>query len=82
MHLPPLINPKTGEHFEPKNLLLHNNESSMLFMDKFDRNCLVNYDLETGKIVETYDLQGHCNEGVKMITNEAKNAQSTPSQLF
>lgn len=82
MHLPPLVNPKTGNHFEPKNLLLHNNESSMLFMDKFDTNCLVNYDLETGKVVETFDLKGQCNEGIKMVTNEAKNAQSTPSQLF
>lgn len=82
MHLPPLVNPKTGGYFEPKNLLLHNLESNMLFMDKADNNCLVNFDLEKGVVVETFDLKDKCNDGIKMVTNEARNAQSTPSQLF
>lgn len=77
MHLPALKDPKHGGFFEPVNLLLHNNESSMLFIDKRDKNRMVNYDLESGKVVEEFDVTGKCNDGVKMVTNEFKNAQST-----
>lgn len=74
MHLPPIKNVKEGGYYEPQNLLLHNNESSMLFVDKFDKNRLINFDLEHGKVVDEYDVTGKCNQGIKMITNEFKNA--------
>jgi hypothetical protein len=46
----------------------------MLFVDKKDKNRLVNFDLEAGKVVEEYDTTGKCNQGIKMVTNEFKNA--------
>lgn len=76
MHLP-LLKDKSGQVLEPSNLLLHNNESSMLFIDKHDKNRLVNFDLEAGKVVEEFDTTGKCNDGIKMVTNEFKNSQNT-----
>ena len=81
MHMPPLKD-KNGHVFEPQNLLLHNNESSMLFIDKMDKNRLINFDLEAGKVVEEFNTQGQTDQGIKMITNEFKNAQNTAAQLF
>lgn len=40
-----------GAVFEPKNLVFHNNESSLLFSDKNNPNRIVNYDMECGKVV-------------------------------
>ncbi len=57
MHMPPLKD-KSGHVFEPQNLLLHNNESSMLFIDKLDKNRLINFDLEAGKVVEEFNTEG------------------------
>ena len=48
MHLPLVKDGKTGEVIEPKNLTLHNGESSLLFLDGKDRNRVINYDLEKG----------------------------------
>jgi hypothetical protein len=53
MPMPPMKD-KAGKLLEPENLLLHNNECSMLFIDKNDKNRLINFDLETGKVVEEY----------------------------
>ena len=61
MHMDPIKDAQTGRLFEPSNLMLHNNESSMLFIDKHDRNCVVNFDLEKGKVVEKYDTSDKCN---------------------
>ena len=47
MHLP-VIKDKKGDIIEPKNLTLHNNESSILFLDAKDKNMVYNYDLEKG----------------------------------
>lgn len=47
MHLP-VIKDTRGDVLEPMNIMLHNQESSMLFIDKNDKNRLVNYDLESG----------------------------------
>jgi hypothetical protein len=51
----------------------------MLFLDKLDKNRLINFDLEKGKVVEEYDVTGKCNEGIKQLTTEFKNGAS---QLF
>ena len=47
MHLP-VIRDQAGEILEPMNMMLHNNESSMLFIDKNNKNRVINYDLESG----------------------------------
>lgn len=47
MHLP-VIRDQRGDVLEPTNMMLHNNESSMLFIDKNDKNRVVSYDLESG----------------------------------
>lgn len=47
MHLP-VIRDQRGDVLEPTNMMLHNNESSMLFIDKNDKNRVVSYDLEAG----------------------------------
>ena len=73
MHLP-LLKDKSGQVLEPSNLLLHNNESSMMFIDKHDKNRLINFDLEAGKVVEEFDTTGKCNDGIKIVTNEFKNS--------
>ena len=53
MHLP-VIKDDRGDVLEPCNIMLHNNESSMLFIDKNDRNRVVNYDLESGQIADEF----------------------------
>jgi len=45
MHLP-VIRDQRGDILEPTNMMLHNNESSMLFIDKNDKNRVISYDLE------------------------------------
>lgn len=82
MHMDPIKDAQTGRVLEPSNLMLHNNESSLLFVDKNNRNCVVNFDLEKGKVVEKYDTSEKCNTGIKQLVNEHKNAQNTAAQLF
>lgn len=72
-HLP-LIKDKTGMTIEPTNLMLHNGESNLLFVDKFDQRRMFNFDLEHGKIVAEFET--HKN-GVDMICSQAKNGQTT-----
>ena len=64
-------------------MLLYNNESSLLFIDKNDANHLINFDLEKGVVsdeIRTTTKLG--SEGISMMVNEFKNAQHTPSQLL
>lgn len=82
MHLP-VIRDGKGEVLEPTNIMLHNNESSMMFIDKNDKNRIVNFDLEAGRISDEINLSSRLGEtGAKMIVNEFKNASNTASQLF
>ena len=61
-------------------MMLHNNESSMLFIDKNDRNRIVNFDLEAGQIADEFDLSAKLGDnGASMIVNEFKNASNTAS---
>lgn len=82
MHLP-VIKDARGEVLEPSNMMLHNNESSMLFIDKHNRNRVINFDLEAGAIADEYNLESKLGEsGAKQIINEFKNASNTASQVF
>lgn len=56
MHLP-VIKDNRGDILEPTNVLLHNNESNLMFVDKNDRNRLLNFDLEKGQITEDFHLK-------------------------
>ena len=79
MHLP-VIRDQAGEILEPMNMMLHNNESSMLFIDKNNKNRVVNYDLESGQVADEYNMQDKLGaRGIEMIVNEFKNASNTAS---
>ena len=79
MHLP-VIRDTRGDVLEPTNMMLHNQESSMLFIDKNDPNRVVNYDLEKGQVADEYNLRGKLGDaGTTRIVNEFKNAQNTAS---
>ena len=82
MHLP-VIRDSRGDILEPTNMMLHNNESSLLFIDKNDSNRVVSYDLEAGAISDEFKLRSKLGEqGAQMIVNEFKNASNTASQIF
>ena len=79
----PVIRDNRGDVLEPTNIMLHNNESNMIFIDKNDGNRVVNYDLEAGKIADEYNLRSKLGDkGAQMIVNEFKNASNTASQVF
>lgn len=62
MHLPVLKDSK-GNVLSPENLLLHNSENNMMFVDKATKK-LVNFDLEKGTIVDEIQYQNDLiNEG-------------------
>ena len=44
-----------GKVIEPANLLMHNNENSLLFIDKSNPTKVFNFDMEHGKIVSEFD---------------------------
>ena len=73
MHLP-VVKDANGELIEPRNITLHNNESSMLFLDSKDPNRVINYDLEKGQIADEYHTKEALGElGLDQVVNEAKN---------
>ena len=82
MHLP-VVKDQNGEIIEPRNITLHNNESSMLFLDSKDKNRVINYDLEKGQIADEYHTKEALGDlGLDQVVNEAKNGQATAAQLF
>jgi hypothetical protein len=71
-----MIKDSKGNIIEPTNLMLHNGESNLLFIDKFDQKRMFNFDLEGGKVVSEFNT--HKN-GVDMISSQTKNGQTTAS---
>lgn len=71
MHLP-VLKDQSGNHLEPTNLIMHNNESNLMFIDKQNHSKVINYDLEVGKVVEEFDCSGVAG-GVDKISAEIKN---------
>lgn len=53
MHLPVLKNSK-GDVINPTNMMLHNSEGQMIFLDENERSRMYTYDLEHGKIVDEF----------------------------
>ena len=73
MHLPILKDSK-GNILEPENLLLHKNETGLIFKDKHTQQ-LINFDLETGKIVDEIGYQTDLVTDNKItVTNDRKNS--------
>ena len=54
MDFPKIYNAE-GYLVNPKNLLLHNGESQMIFSNEQDPSKISFFDLEKGKIVQQYD---------------------------
>jgi len=78
MHLP-VIYDKKNQVIEPSNMLMHNNESGMMFVDKNNTNRVINYDLEKGVVVdEILTNSGLEGLSVSQLANEHKNGQQTP----
>lgn len=50
MHLP-LLQDSKNNLLHPENLVLHNNETKLMFTDKGSQK-LINFDLETGQIID------------------------------
>ena len=64
-------------------MTLHNNESSMLFLDSKNPNRVINYDLEKGQIADEFNTEDTLGDlGVDQVVNELKNGQTTASRLF
>lgn len=81
MHLPVLKDSK-GNVLEPENLLLHRSELGLMFKDKNTQQ-LINFDLETGKIIDEIKFQeGLVTDGQITISNDKKNSQTDDSQIF
>jgi hypothetical protein len=74
MHLP-LLKDSKGVTLEPENLLLHNSENNLMFKDR-NTNRLINFDLETGKIVDEIKCPSELvTENQLKVTNVMKNSQ-------
>ena len=54
MNFPKIKNEK-GQTIQPTNMLLHNNESQLIFMNESDPSQVAIFDLEKGKIVQTLE---------------------------
>lgn len=53
MHLPVLKN-SSGSVINPTNVMLHNSEGQMIFLDDNDKSKMYTFDLEGGKIVDEF----------------------------
>jgi len=72
-----------GETIRPCNIMLHHNESQMIFCDSHDQSKMFNFDMERGKIVEEFTADKEKNiSSMRHITNKFKNAQSTTEDTF
>jgi hypothetical protein len=60
-----------------KNMLLHENENRLLFIDPYEKNKIQCFDFEKAKVVEEWGAKGVGE--FKSFYGETKNAQSTPA---
>lgn len=61
MHLPVLKN-SDGDIINPTNVMLHNSEGQMIFLDEKEKNKVYTFDLEHGKIVDEFHADENCPE--------------------
>lgn len=74
-----LATPK-GKEFNPKHVMLHDQDSKMILMNPKDPNSLFSLDLQVGKIVEEWKV--HDDVNVAHIAPDNKFAQTTPQQTL
>ncbi|KAI0938089.1 hypothetical protein AcV7_003377 [Taiwanofungus camphoratus] len=74
-----LATPK-GKEFNPKRVMLHDQDSKMILMNPQDPNSLFSMDIERGKVVEEWKV--HENVNVDHIAPDNKFAQMTPQQTI
>lgn len=81
MHLP-ILKDKNGNILEPENLLLHKNETGLMFRDKATKQ-IINFDLEKGQIVDEIQYQEDLiTDNQLTVCNDKKNSQTDTSQIF
>jgi hypothetical protein len=66
--------------FRPLQVMLHNEDSSMLLMNKDDPHSVYRMDLEYGKVVDEWKVSDHVN--VDNILPDSKFAQMTAQQTL
>lgn len=69
-----------GKAFNPKKIMLHNQDSDLLLMDPTNKNAVYRMDLEYGKIVDEWKVSD--NVAVDNILPESKYAQMNPTQTL
>ncbi|TCD69662.1 hypothetical protein EIP91_006679 [Steccherinum ochraceum] len=74
-----IASPK-GKTFNPKHIMLHDQDTKMVLMNPTDRNSLFSLDIERGKIVEEWKI--HEDIQVDNIAPDNKFAQMTPEQTL
>ena len=70
----PVMKNSQDEQIQPSNMMLHNGEANLVFTDKANPSLMYNFDMEAGKIVETF--QAHKDDKVnemRHLTNKVKN---------
>lgn len=72
--------PKGSKSIQPVQVMLHDQDSKMVIMDKDSPNSLFHLDIERGKIVEEWKVNE--NIPVRHIAPESKFAQMTPEQTL
>ncbi|OBZ70393.1 Vacuolar import and degradation protein 27 [Grifola frondosa] len=69
-----------GKEFNPKQVMLHDQDTKMILMNPADQNSLFSLDIERGKIVEEWKV--HEDVTVDHIAPDSKFAQMTPEQTL
>ena len=75
----PKLKSEDGFTIRPSNVMLHDQESRLIFTDENDTSQLYNFDLETGKIVERFQAQDDMDWAkLRHLASAKKNAQAHP----
>lgn len=80
----PILKNVDGEVIKPANIMLHNNETQMIFSDAQDASQIFNFDMEKGQIVEQFTADSKHVDLAKMrhMTNKVKNGQASAEATF
>jgi len=74
------VSTPNGKEFFPEKIMLHEQDSSLVLMNKKNPNSLFRMDLEYGKIVEEWDIDE--NRQITDFTPDMKYSQLTPQKTF
>ena len=83
MKFPILKNEKDDSVINPSSLMLHQNESQLIFTDKNDPSQIFNFDMEKGKIIEQFTADKSIDTNrLRHLCNKWKNGQSSTESTF